>query len=165
MRAARVLVTVFGLGRLRPAPGTWGSLPPPALVLILVWAAGPHWTVDACLALLALLGSVACVRFGGLAESWFGRTDPSEVVADETAGQSLALLLLPWQGFGPGAAPWHDPALCAIAFVSFRILDILKPPPARQAQALPAGWGILADDLIAGAMAALVTQVAARFLL
>ncbi len=44
-------------------------------------------------------------------------------------------------------------------FLLFRVFDVVKPPPARQAEALPAGWGILTDDLIAGVYANLVGQV------
>jgi phosphatidylglycerophosphatase A len=165
MSAPRFLLTTGGLGLLRPAPGTWGSLPPVLLALGLLAVMGPHWTIDACLALLALAGSIACVKFGAWAEAHWGRKDPGAVCADETAGQSIALLLLPWHGLGDAAAARHDLLLAALAFLAFRAFDIVKPPPARQLQALRGGWGILADDLAAGVYAAIVAQLAARLLL
>ena len=87
------LVTVFGLGRLRPAPGTWGSLPPPLLVLALLWSGAALWVVNLTLVLLGAAFGIACARFGHLAEQRYGAKDPRQVVADETAGQCVALLL------------------------------------------------------------------------
>ena len=72
-----------------------------------------------------------------------GAKDPGPVVVDEAAGLMVTLLGVPI-GFASVAA----------AFVLFRIMDILKPPPARRAEALPGGWGIMADALIAGVYAA-----------
>ena len=76
------LVTVFGLGRLKPAPGTWGSLPPPLLALGLLWSGAALWVVNTAIALLGLAFSIACVRFGAYAEARYGKKDPGQVVAD-----------------------------------------------------------------------------------
>lgn len=132
---AMAVLTLGGIGRLRPAPGTWGS----AVVLPAVLL-GPM----ACLvlaAVLAVLGSWA-VRVG-LPGDHAG-SDPSWVVVDEGAGQSLALAALP-AGAGPLGV--------LLAFLLFRALDILKPGPVGWADRRPGASGIMLDDLIAGAIA------------
>ncbi|MHC5007843.1 MAG: phosphatidylglycerophosphatase A family protein [Planctomycetota bacterium] len=159
------LVTVFGLGRLRPAPGTWGSLPPPLLVLALLWSGAALWVVNLTLVLLGAAFGIACARFGHLAEQRYGAKDPRQVVADETAGQCVALLLLPWRSVAdPGAWTWNL-GLAAMGFVAFRLFDILKPPPINGLQRIGGGRGILIDDLIAGLYALAVVQLVARFVL
>lgn len=160
----RLLLTVFGLGRLRPAPGTWGSLPPVVLAWGLATFVGiDHaWMITLSLVLMAVLFSIVCVRFGRFAEREFGQKDPREVVADETAGQSIALLLLPWHG--EHAMAWNA-LVAGVAFASFRLFDIVKPPPVHQVQRLPAGWGILFDDLLAGVYALVVAQVVTRLII
>lgn len=162
-RAPRSLITVFGLGFLRPAPGTWGSLPPVLLAaLLLVAGLGPgnHPIIyNGSLVAVMIFFSVACIAEGDAAEARSIRgKDPSESVADETAGQCLPLLFL------PGAA-LTTPAVTAFtlcfAFVAFRLLDIVKPWPASALQRVPAGWGILLDDLVAGVMAMVIVQATA----
>ncbi|GJQ30645.1 MAG: phosphatidylglycerophosphatase A [Phycisphaerae bacterium] len=158
-------ITTFGLGRLRPAPGTWGSLPPILLALALHAAGlGPNHTpllFSTVFGVLALIFAVACIVQGDAAEARWGK-DPSNAVADETAGQCLPLMFLPAATF----ASWPLALFTlALAFVSFRLLDIVKPWPAHQVQRLPAGWGILLDDLLAGLYAAAIVQVCARWAL
>lgn len=163
-------VTSLGLGLLRPAPGTWGSLPPALLVIALAWAGSDPWMAHACLALFLLLGSIACVRFGRAAEEASGATDPSSVVADETAGMALALLPVPWTALWPTPeAPGLGGAVltCGAAFLLFRAFDIWKPGAIRGLQGRPHGWGILLDDLAAAAWCwppLLVIAVAVRAL-
>ncbi len=157
------LLTAGGLGHLRPAPGTWGSTPPVALALVmLIVMGGPHWTLDVAVATLGLLGCVVCVRFGDWSETAYGKKDPGCVVADEVAGQAIPLLLLPWRSFSDDGGVLWNLTLAAIAFSTFRLFDITKPPPARGLQRWSAGWGILIDDLIAGVYALIVTQAAVR---
>jgi len=74
-------------------------------------------------------------------------------------------LFLPWKPMIDSEGWIWNIALAATAFFAFRILDIIKPPPAFQAQRFRAGWGILVDDLIAGVYALLITQGVARLLL
>ncbi len=96
------------------------------------------------------------VRLGGWAIARFGRSDPRPFVLDEFAGQWTALLALPVSYHaGGGSVAW----VAGVSFLLFRVFDVLKPPPARQAESLPAGWGILIDDLVAGLYANLVGQV------
>ncbi len=175
MRSRTRLVTVFGLGHLRPASGTWGSTPPPALALLLTWALGAnglspadHLLINASLVAVGLFFAVACVAGGTAAEARFGRKDPSQVVADEVAGQAIALLALPWRSMTetgtnlPSALYWNV-ALAGTAFLTFRLFDIVKPPPAHALQRLPGGWGILVDDLFAGAYALVATHLLVRY--
>jgi phosphatidylglycerophosphatase A len=85
----------------------------------------------------------------GEAEEFFGRTDPSQVVVDEVVGQMLTFLLLPhatWKWLVGG-------------FLLFRAFDIVKPFPARQAERIPRGWGIMLDDVVAGVYSMAVLAV------
>lgn len=153
-------VTTFGLGFMRPAPGTWGSIPTVVVAGLLI--AGGHGPAESpwvyhifLLAWLALFAGV-CVVGGDRAEGVFGRKDPSQVVADETAGQVIPLLAIP-------AGALQTPVLAVftlvLAFLAFRVMDIFKPWPAGRLQRLAGGWGILMDDLVAGIYALVVVQV------
>lgn len=102
------------------------------------------------------------------AAAYFGSKDPQKIVIDEVAGQYLALVIGGYWGFGASVTSYLDVprrdithlvfALnwkCLLAgFILFRVFDIWKPFPARQAESLPRGWGIMADDWIAGLYAA-----------
>jgi phosphatidylglycerophosphatase A len=162
------VLSVFGLGYLRPAPGTWGSLPPVVIALGLIaagdWAVRLH-SIDVTMIVICLVSAWLCVRYGAAAELELGRKDPCHVVMDEVAGQSVALLFLPWRSLEePNAWGWNLTIAC-VAFVSFRLMDIVKPPPARSLQRLSGGWGILIDDLLAGAYALALTQILSRLVL
>lgn len=161
LNAPTLALSTGGLGFLRPAPGTWGSMPPCALVFVMLLA-GANWTaITVTLVAVLILSSVACVAFGRYAEQRFGLKDAPEVVADETAGVCLPLLL--WPAL-PGN-PIEIMAYCGAAFVLFRISDIIKPWPARRLEKLPHGWGVLIDDLMAGVYAMLAMQLILRLLL
>ncbi|UCD73948.1 MAG: phosphatidylglycerophosphatase A [Phycisphaerales bacterium] len=161
MKGQGLLLTAFGLGHLRPAPGTWGSTPPPLLVLLVLAFDGRLLAVNLLLLAMAAVFSAACVALGTWAEQRFAREDPPQVVADEVAGQCLALLFLPWRDTAADDTWRWNLALAITAFLAFRFFDILKPPPIGRLQRLPAGWGILADDLAAGLFALLITQALA----
>lgn len=157
-----ILLTCFGLGHLRPAPGTWGSMPPVAIALLLIaigLAPIEHPLIfNGVMLAIVLLFSHVCVHQGDKAEAWFGRKDASEIVADETAGQALVLMFIPiYAPYDLGS--WlRTLALLLIAFLAFRAFDILKLPPARGLQRVPGGWGVLIDDLIMAIPAWLVVQ-------
>lgn len=151
-----LLLTVGGLGWLRPASGTWGSLPPAVLAAIIVLAgAGPAsdhaWVYWGTMAFLAIAFTVVCVAGGDAAEATWGK-DPSPVVADEVAGMAMTLLLLPPALFAHEAV--FSMLAVAGAFVLFRAMDVAKPWPCNRLQRISAGWGIVLDDLIAGIYAA-----------
>ena len=159
-RLKTLCITVLGSGFLPVAPGTWGWLV--AIVLFApVWFVAP-WTVVprtfTTVVLIAgiLLASWLSVRWGGWAIAKFGDDDPHPFVLDEFAGQWVALLALPIR---PDAGLRTVAVILAGQFVLFRVFDVLKPPPARQAERLPAGYGILIDDLFAGLYANLVGQL------
>lgn len=143
--------TAGGLGLLKPAPGTCGSLGGLALGLGWVAIAPAGWTTPG----LWLLVAVAClvgVPAATMAGSHFRRQDPPQVVVDEVAGQLLTLALL------PGAVLVDSLLLASIlAFLAFRLFDIIKPWPIAVLERLPRGWGVMADDLAAGLAAGMLT--------
>lgn len=153
----RLIVTFFGSGYLPVAPGTWGSAAA-AVCFFGLYAAAPNpvcWNIaTAILIVAASVGSVACGRW---AVGHFGKSDPRPFVLDEVAGQWLAMLALPLTDFRTALVA------LAVQFVLFRALDIVKPPPARQLERLPYGWGILFDDLASAVYANVIGQVFFRF--
>lgn len=152
----KLLVSGFGTGYLPVAPGSWASAAVAAGWLAMCWGGASEGVLAGALVGVIIFFSGVCVGFGRFAEQAFGRKDPSQMVADEWAGQALTLLALPGAGFRSQAI------VAGAALAAFRVFDILKPPPARQLEALPAGWGMLLDDLMAGVYANLVCQVVLR---
>ena len=154
----RLLASCFGLGRLPVAPGTWGSLP---VVVIFAIMCQFHLSVPSItivMAALALAGSVICVKFAPAAIAATGKDDPGEVVADELAGQAITYLCIPF--FIPVIlTPGQVCIITSTGFLLFRLFDIAKPWPIRKLEKLPKGWGILADDLLAGVFAAIVLLI------
>lgn len=140
-------VTALGLGLLRPAPGTWGSLLPVAVASSMLGTGCSINAITMVQVAIAVAFGIGCVAWGGLAERTLGAKDPSSVVADEVCAQALVLALLPW-GF-----PLGNWTAIAVAFLAFRVADIVKPPPAGRLQSLSGGMGILADDIAAGGWA------------
>ena len=140
---AWAIATFFGAGLLKPGPGTWGSV-----AAVLLWAAFAFTLHPSTLTLtLALtLGIALTLVFGipaaTIVERQSGRHDPQFVVIDEVAGQWIALLFCP--------IDWRH---ALIALVLFRLFDIVKPFPVRRLERLPAGWGIVFDDVAAGLIA------------
>lgn len=159
-RLKAACITVLGSGHLRPAPGSWGSLAAVVLFLPFWWLCanlgGERWAVELVIVLGVLVSSALSVRWGKWAIQRYRSGDPREFVLDEFAGQWIALLVLP---IGLTADLWTLACVLGGQFVLFRVFDVFKPPPARQLERLPAGWGILTDDLFAGAYANIVGQV------
>lgn len=170
LNPATLALTSGGLGFLRPAPGSWGSLPPVLLAFFLLLAGATPLAFNITLVSLLLFSGALCILLGRYAEARFGRKDAAEVVLDETAGQSLPLLFLPsalhassdLATNAPISALFTAATACAAAFLFFRIADILKPWPARSLERLPHGWGVLADDLAAALYASLALQLLLR---
>lgn len=143
---AILLATGFGLGRLPVAPATWASA---AVVLLLIPDAARAPLV-LCIALLVAVP--LAVWSSGEAEKELGH-DAHPIVIDEVAGMLVAVL-----GVTQSAG---SPALFLVAaFLLFRFFDIVKPFPISQVQALPGGWGVVADDLLAGVATNLVLRLA-----
>jgi len=154
----KLLTSCFGLGYLPIAPGTWGSLPPVIIFALMCYLNASVGTISIIMAALALAGSVVCVKFAPAIVASTGKTDPGEVVADEFAGQAITFLAISFSIAGPFSAGqiW---VIASLGFVVFRLLDIVKPWPIRKLEKLPNGWGILSDDLLAGAYAAIVLLI------
>lgn len=148
-RGAVLVATLFGTGRAPLAPGTFGTLAA-ALPAGLLARRGPPWAF----ALATIILAIVAIWTSDVAARSMGMKDPRPVVIDEAAGFFVALLYVPVGGAG---------GLVTIlaAFVLFRVMDVLKPPPARQAEKLPGGWGIVVDDLIAGAYANVILRLLA----
>ena len=102
-----------------------------------------------------LLGSVLGVLSANIYSKRTGIKDPQEVVIDEIAGQGLALLGIALVHHS--LVDWTQVVVeISAAFALFRLFDIWKPWPIRRLEKLPGGWGIMADDLAAGAISALI---------
>lgn len=147
MPAWRVAIcTWFGAGLLRPAPGTWGSLAAALMALAAMLVLPPdssRWVLLTAVVLVTIAGVVCAPA----AIARFGVKDPSQVVVDEVAGTWLAIAILP-------AHILAQPLLAvAVALALFRVFDIAKPWPIGWCERLPRGWGIMSDDLVAGALA------------
>jgi len=142
---AVALATVGGVGWAPVAPGTVAS----ALTAVVLWMVPfSRAGLVVFFVAVAVIGTWAAQH----AERALGAKDPGAIVIDEVAGMTLAVLLLPL-----------TPPVLALAFLLFRLFDIVKPTPARQAQALPGGVGVMVDDLVAG-LYALVIVAALRAL-
>jgi len=157
----RFLTSCFGLGRLGLCPGTWGSLPPAIIFALMCHFRISALAISIVMAALALAGSFVCVRFSPFVITATGKNDPREVVVDEIAGQSLTFLAaLPLAADASSNRQiW---IITLLGFLLFRLFDITKPWPIRKLEKLPSGWGILADDLMAGVYAAIVLLICTR---
>ena len=144
------IATAGGAGYFPIAPGTAGSVVGVAIVAGMARLPLGRWPAIGVLALASLLLFAAGVWAAGVAERFFSRTDPGQVVIDEVVGQMLTLLLMPH-------ATWK---WLLAGFFLFRGFDIIKPFPARQAERFPRGWGIMVDDVIAGSYGMLVLMIA-----
>jgi phosphatidylglycerophosphatase A len=166
-RLAVALATVFGTGRLPLVPGTFGSIVGVGVGWVLARATAAHFAPGDPLPraffisyiivnlLLAAVGVWAASR----TSAWLRHKDPSSVVIDEVSGQMIT-----FAGFLGGLAALNWKSLL-VGFILFRGFDVLKPFPARRAEWLPGGWGVMADDWIAGGYAAIVLWVIHRLVL
>jgi phosphatidylglycerophosphatase A len=148
---AALVATFFGAGRLKPGPGTWGSL-----ATLLLWAlassripvADRTWATIIAAAVVTLVGIPAAT----LVARGSGLKDPQFVVIDEVAGQLVTLIAVPlaWKTFLAG-------------FILFRVFDMWKPFPIRRLERLPEGTGIVVDDLGAGLYALAIMHLLLHF--
>lgn len=161
-------VATCGVGYLPIAPGTWGSLVGVALFLGIralvldmqtlfrsqdLNPRNPQSIFVAVELVTILIVTLVGIWAASRTEKLSGRKDPGKVVVDEVSGQLIALLPIPllfvW--------PWK--VWVIVSFILFRFFDIVKPYPARKLEGLHAGLGIMADDVVAGAYAAVVVSV------
>ena len=129
----RLIATGLFVGKIPVAPATFGSLWAVPLVLI-TGTSGPDYYIT--LAALLVIGVVAA----GRVSEEVGEKDPREVVIDEIVALYLSFATFPLN--------WK---VLLAGFLLFRFYDIVKPFPARRLESMPGGWGIVADDMVAGA--------------
>src|SRR6202790_863585 len=200
-RLAFAFATVLGVGYLKPAPGTWGSVVGLFIAVIshpftwfMILGEGmnltlghqaplltgflgislllvPSLVIWLIIAWLGVLSSTTVANFSG-------SKDPQFVVIDEVSGVHLALILALIPFAGPSSFMHSGDATdfalytglsilswkyLLAGFVLFRIFDIAKPFPCRRLENLPGGWGIMADDWMAGVYAAICLRLALHF--
>jgi phosphatidylglycerophosphatase A len=154
---SRALATLFGVGLLPGAPGTWGSAAAVLLAWIIHALTGFPGLVLATLAVLGLGWWAVAEATRDSADK-----DPSEIVIDEVAGQWIALWPLSAGLWAAGAAPWVFPwPGWVAAFVLFRLFDVWKPGPVGWADRKGGALGVMLDDVIAGVFAAALVALAA----
>ncbi len=144
MTRLAVLVASFGYtGSFPIAPGTAGSAAA-LVVYVLLRSSGSPIVEAAVLIVVAVIGTWAA----SIAERYFGRTDPGQIVIDEVLGMLMTLAFVPltWSGV-------------LIGFFVFRALDIVKPFPAGAAERLHGGLGVMADDGICGVYGNVIMRV------
>ena len=141
------LATGFGTGFAPVASGTFGTL----VGVALYWFLTPPYGGWVLYLAATIFVTALAVPVATAAEGIYRKKDDRRVVIDEVAGY-LVTMLFAWD------AEWtlnYKIAVAALGFVLFRIFDIVKPPPANRLQALPGGWGIVIDDVLAGFYACL----------
>lgn len=140
-----VLATLFGVGRFPHAPGTLASAIAIPLAWLLAGFAGQF---------VLIIAAVLCIVVGVAASDRYVRAtgvkDPSGCVIDELAGQWVACCFAP-----------HMASAYALGFLLFRAFDILKPWPISALESLPGGYGVMADDLLAGVFAGILVALLA----
>jgi phosphatidylglycerophosphatase A len=164
-RLSLAIATAFGLGYIPIAPGTFGSLVGVVVMALFsirilpikshdIYLHDVYLVVSAPHILIPVTFLVSCVGVvvASNVATYLGKKDPQIVVVDEVSGQLISYL-----GIGGGITNWK---YLLLGFILFRVFDIWKPFPARQAESLPGGLGIMADDWIAGIYAALGLWIA-----
>jgi len=141
-----LVASFFGIGFLPKMPGTWGSVAAYGAYLLLpasLFSPGLRLLGLAVLLVLCLIA----VYFSSVAEKTLGH-DNGSIVIDEVCGFFVVVLWFP--------RSW---LIGLYALVLFRVFDIAKPFPVNRAQKLPRGWGVVADDLLAGVYATLLLLI------
>ncbi|HTV47011.1 MAG TPA: phosphatidylglycerophosphatase A [Phycisphaerae bacterium] len=155
------VVSGWGLGLLRPAPGSWGSCAPAIIFWGLIYFSLSDLMRSIICVGLALLASILTVLLGPWAQKYFQKPDPGSMVLDEFAGYWIACLFIrvPSQASGNIWLSW---LMAAGIYILFRLFDTIKLPPCRALEKLPRGWGILLDDIAAGVQVNIVLQILLR---
>jgi len=140
-KTAYLIATVCGLGRLPVCPGTWGSLAGLALCILL-----HRYPVFYVLVfILTFFAGVVCA---GKVESEGGEKDPSYIVIDELSCIFPVFFLVPLKI-----------QYILTGFLLYRLMDIIKVPPARALEKIKGGWGIMLDDLAAGIYSGIILHL------
>ena len=160
----KLFLCTGGLGLLPKAPGTWGSLAPLFVLLTMGHFDASLTLAFSSLIAIVLLSSLITIALAPWYAKYFGKQDPSQVVCDEWAGQSIALLGMAWLEPNNHVTPTTWIGLAILAFVLFRVFDIWKPSLIDKAQQFRGGWGVLMDDIFAGIAAGCLVCVTAFLL-
>jgi len=149
MKLSRIIATFFGIGYIGKGAGTIAVL---VVCALLYCGTSFHVYSSHRLLLLALVLMAAGVASASQVEKDWGK-DSSRVVIDEALGMTVSLLYLPL-------------SLMTIipAFILFRFFDIAKPLLIRRTEALPKGWGVMADDLLAGIYTNILVRIFILFI-
>ena len=139
------IATLGPIGHSKIAPGSLGSLA--ALVLVLLIGHNPPLFLFSSCVLVLIAVWASTVTAADL-----GEKDPASVVIDEVCGVMVSFLFLP--------ITWRT---LILGFLGFRFFDIVKPPPIRQMEFLPKGFGIVLDDVVAGIYTNLILQLLVRY--
>jgi len=145
MTLHQIIATVAGIGYIRKGSGTVA-----AAVCVIAWYVFAD-RVDPVVVLFITLGITAMGVWSATVVERYWGIDSHRVVIDEVAGMGISVLFLP-VSFGIGLA----------AFVLFRFFDIAKPAYIRSTEKLPHGWGVMADDVLAGIYTNILLQVAVK---
>ncbi len=154
----RMIATTLGCGYWPWGPGTMGAVGGLVLWLPLLFT-GDTMIAFGINAALVLIFTFLGAWSGTVAERYWG-PDPSRVVMDETVGQWIAML--PLTAFAACASPWTMWQMwvgVALSLALFRFFDIVKPLGVRSMERFPGGWGIMADDILAGIYSALLVMI------
>ena len=147
-KIAEIISTVFYIGRLPIAPGTWCSF-----IAFLAWYLLRTYIQAEFILYASLVLFFIGVAATTIYSESIGQEDPPEIVIDEWVGQWIALWLIP-----------HSFIWGFVSFLFFRVFDILKPGPVQLMDDIKSGTGIMMDDIIAGILALLVTQSLVYFI-
>ena len=141
----QMIATLFGLGHLRPAPGTWGSAGATLLAYALHIIGGP---------MALVLGTAVAAAIGWWATESYLKTadsaDPSEIVIDELLGQWVTFLPIVLVMMAYGLQRPLPIGMVIVGFLLFRLFDIVKPWPVSWADQQHGTFGVMMDDVIAG---------------
>lgn len=144
----KLLATSFGAGFLPMAPGTWG-----AIVAIVLWIPLYLWASPSATVIITISAAIIYFIVGtwasNVAERYWGK-DPVVACADETVGQWIALIPV------TSLCPWWE---ILVSLALFRFFDIFKPLGIRYMEKLPGGFGMMADDILAGIYSAILIFV------
>jgi len=138
---SKIVATLFFIGYIPFAPGTFGTL----AGMLFIWILKPSFLWQFAIVIAALIIGIIT---SGIAEKAFGEKDSRHIVIDEFVGYLCSVILLPL-----------TPAYMLAAFFLFRVFDILKPPPIYMLERMSGGIGVMCDDVAAGIATNVLLQI------
>lgn len=146
-RAALLFSSGLLTGYIPVASGTFATLLAVALLYPLRSLNVAQFPAGLIFAAFLVVAIAVAIALSDLAERTYGEKDSHKIVVDEIVGFFVTMTFV----------PFHWPHVIA-AFFLFRLFDIVKPPPIHRSQSLPGGWGVVADDVLAGLYACLIVH-------